>query len=140
MKEKLNQEVQHYSYVFAQWVASTDNVAPLVSLISHDTESVLPEANKIIESARDDASAAAAGLATSRARTRQFIMWVDLAVVLIVLGFSWRIGRSITCPLERLAGAMKRLADGDTSAQIPLTRTATKSAPWRARWWCSATI
>ena len=123
MKEKLNQEVQHYSYAFAQWVASTDNVAPLLSLISHDTESVLPEANKIIDGARDDASAAAAGLATSRARTRQFIIWVDLAVILIVLGFSWRIGRSITYPLEKLAGAMKRLADGDTSAQIPLSQS-----------------
>jgi methyl-accepting chemotaxis protein len=123
MKEKLNQEVKHYSYAFAQWVASTDNVAPLLSLISHDTESVLPEANRIIDGARDDASAAAAGLATSRARTRQFIIWVDLAVILVVLGFSWRIGRSITYPLEKLAGAMKRLADGDTSAQIPLSQS-----------------
>ena len=74
--------------------------------------------------ARDDASAAAAGLAASRAHTRQFIIWVDLAVILIVLGFSWRIGRSITHPLEKLAGAMKRLADGDTSAQIPLSQSA----------------
>jgi methyl-accepting chemotaxis protein len=123
MKEKLNQEVQHYSYVFAQWVASTDNVVPLLSLISHDTESVLPEANRIIDGARDDASAAAAGLAASRARTRQFIIWVDLAIILIVLGFSWRIGRSITYPLEKLAAAMKRLADGDTSAQIPLSQS-----------------
>ncbi len=119
MKEKLNQEVQNYSYAFAQWVASMDNIAPLVSLISHDTENVLPEADKIIAAARADASAAATALAASRARTRQFIIWVDLAVILIVLGFSWRIGRSITNPLEKLAGAMKRLADGDTSAQLP---------------------
>jgi methyl-accepting chemotaxis protein len=119
MKEKLNQEVQNYSYAFAQWVASTDNIAPLLSLISHDTENVLPEANNIIAKARQDASVAAAELAASRTRTRQFILWVDLAVILIVLGCSWRIGRSITHPLEKLAGAMKRLADGDTSAQLP---------------------
>jgi methyl-accepting chemotaxis protein len=119
MREKLNQEVQHYSYTFAQWVASTDNIAPLVALISHDTESVLPEANRIIATAREDASAAAAALTASRARTRWFIIWVDLAVILIVLGCSWRIGRSITNPLEKLAGAMKRLADGDTSTRLP---------------------
>ena len=119
MKGKLNQEVQNYSYAFAQWVASTDNIAPLLSLISHDTENVLPEANNIIAKARQDASVAAAELAASRTRTRQFILWVDLAVILIVLGCSWRIGRSITHPLEKLAGAMKRLADGDTSAQLP---------------------
>jgi methyl-accepting chemotaxis protein len=119
MKEKLNQEVQHYSYTFAQWVASTDNIAPLVALISHDTESVLPDANRIISAAREDASAAAADLTASRAHTRWFIIWVDLAIILIVLGCSWRIGRSITRPLEELAGAMKRLAEGDTSTQLP---------------------
>jgi methyl-accepting chemotaxis protein len=119
MKEKLNQEVQNYSYAFAQWVASTDNIAPLVSLISHDTENVLPEADKIIAAARTNASDAASALTVSRTRTRQFILWVDFAVILIVLGVSWRIGRSITSPLEELARAMKRLADGDTSAQLP---------------------
>ncbi|MGB7039976.1 MAG: HAMP domain-containing methyl-accepting chemotaxis protein [Xanthobacteraceae bacterium] len=119
MKEKLNQKVQNYSYAFAQWVASTDNIAPLLSLISHDTENVLPQANNIIAKARQDASVAAEELAASRTRTRQFILWVDLAVILIVLGCSWRIGRSIPYPLEKLAGPMKRLADGDTSAQLP---------------------
>jgi methyl-accepting chemotaxis protein len=119
MKEKLTQEVQNYSYAFAQWVACTDNIAPLVSLISHDTENVLPEADKIIATARTDAADAASALAASRTRTRQFIIWVDLAVILIVLGFSWRIGRSITEPLDELGRAMKRLADGDTSAKLP---------------------
>jgi methyl-accepting chemotaxis protein len=119
MKEKLNQEVQNYSYAFAQWVASTDNTAPLLSLISHDTENVLPAADKIIAKARQDSAVAASELATSRTRTRQFITGVDLAVILIVLGCSWRIGRSITRPLEELAGAMKRLADGDTSVKLP---------------------
>ena len=51
MKLKLNEEVKTYSYAFAQWVASTDNIEPLVTLISHDTETVLPEADKIIASA-----------------------------------------------------------------------------------------
>ncbi len=119
MKEKLNKQVQAYSYSFAQWVASTDNIAPLVALIGHDTENVLPEADTIIASARGDASAATTELARSRSRTRQFIVWVDIALVLIALGVSWRIGRSITNPLEKLAGAMMRLAAGDTSAQLP---------------------
>jgi methyl-accepting chemotaxis protein len=121
MKEKLDKEIQTYSYTFAQWVASTDNIAPLLSLISHDTESVLPEADKIIAAARGNADAAGDGLALSRLQIRQFIIWVGLAVVLIGLGCSWRIGRSITAPLDELAGVMKRLADGDKAAQIPAT-------------------
>jgi methyl-accepting chemotaxis protein len=122
MKQKLNEEVKTYSYAFAQWVASTDNIEPLVTLIGHDTETVLPEADKIIASARDSSSDAGTALSASRARIRSFILWVGLAVVLIGISFSWRIGRSITRPLEGLAQVMKRLADGDTSAQIPETK------------------
>ena len=122
MKQKLNEEVKTYSYAFAQWVASTDNIEPLVTLIGHDTETVLPEADKIIAAARDSASDAGTALAASRARIRNFILWVGLAVVLIGISFSWRIGRSITRPLEGLAQVMKRLADGDTATRIPATR------------------
>jgi methyl-accepting chemotaxis protein len=122
MKQKLNEEVKTYSYAFAQWVASTDNIEPLVGLIGHDTETVLPEADKIIASARDSSSDAGTALAASRARIRSFILWIGLAVVLIGISFSWRIGRSITRPLEGLAQVMKRLADGDTATRIPATR------------------
>jgi methyl-accepting chemotaxis protein len=121
MKEKLNKQIQTYSSTFAQWVASTEDITPLVSLINHDTESVLPEADKIIAAARDNASSAAAELAASRTRTRHVIIWIGLAVVLIGLGCSWRIGRSITQPLEELAAVMKRLANGDTSARPATT-------------------
>jgi len=121
MKKKLNAQVQTYSFTFAEWVASTDNIQPLVNLIAHDTESVLPEADKIIASSRDSADEAATALAVSRSRIRSFIIWVGLAVVLIGLACSWRIGRSITRPLDGLAGAMKQLATGDTAAAIPAT-------------------
>jgi methyl-accepting chemotaxis protein len=122
MKQKLNDEVKTYNYAFAQWVASTDNIEPLVTLIGHDTETVLPEADKIIATARDSANEAGSALAASRARIRNFILWVGLGVVLIGIACSWRIGRSITRPLEGLAAVMKRLADGDTTTRIPATR------------------
>ena len=123
MKEKLNQQVQAYSYSFAQWVASTDNIEPLLALIARDTTSVLPEADRIIETAEFSASSAGTALAASRMQTRRFMLWVGLAAVLIGLGCSWRIGRSITNPLEELAGAMKRLAAGDTAARVPETHS-----------------
>jgi methyl-accepting chemotaxis protein len=123
MKANLDKQIQAYAYSFQQWVVTTDNVAPLVTLISHDTESVLPEADRIITQARADAETAAAELEKSRAQTRRVIIWVGLAVVLIGLACSYRIGRSITFPLEKLAAVMKRLADGDTSARPPETRS-----------------
>ena len=119
MKEKLDKEVQAYGQSFAQWVASTDNIQPLLDLIGRDTSSVLPEADRIIETAEFNANSAGTALTLSRTQTKRFIVWVGLAVVLIGLACSWRIGRSITNPLEDLASAMKRLADGDTSAELP---------------------
>ena len=119
MKQKLNQQVQHYSYAFAQWVTSADDIQPLLSLINHDTESVLPEADKIIAAAQANADAAARALAVSRAWTRWIIVWVGLAFALIGFVCCWLIGRSITLPLEGLAAAMNRLAGGDTAARIP---------------------
>src|SRR5580692_9911390 len=59
MKKELNDQVRTYSFAFAQWVASTDNIEPLVGLNGDDTESVLPEADKIIASARNSAEDAA---------------------------------------------------------------------------------
>jgi methyl-accepting chemotaxis protein len=120
MKAKLDQAVHNYAATFARSVAIMDNIAPLLSLISHDTSSVLPEADKLIAAARKNAGDAAAELASSRTRTRQFVIWLGVAVVLIGLACSWRIGRSITSPLEALATAMKRLAAGDTSAKLPV--------------------
>ena len=58
-------------------------------------------------------------LAASQRETKSVIMWVGFAVGLFGLMFSWWIGRSITRPLIGLANAMKRLADRDTTADIP---------------------
>src|SRR5579872_2027707 len=120
-KQKLNKAVQTYSYTFAQWVANTDNIEPLLTLISHDTESVLPEADKLIAAAQNNAEAAANALALSRAHTQWIIAWVGFAFVMLGLVAGWLIGRSVTTPLEGLAEVMKRLAGGDTTARIPAT-------------------
>ena len=120
-KQKLKQEVQRYSYTFAQWVTSTANIAPLLSLIDHDTESVLPQADKIIATAQKNASASVIALMAARMRMHDLVIWIACATVLIALACSFSIGRSITRPLGRLAAAMKRLAGGDTSARIAET-------------------
>ena len=83
---------------------------------------MIPVADEIIGSAKVYTNAAAAALAASQQRTRAIITGVGIAAVLIGLGFSWLIGRSIARPLNGLADVMKRLADGDMSARIPATR------------------
>ena len=119
MKESLEQQVKNYADTFAQWIVGFDRVQPLRVVIDIDSQRMLPRADKIIDRARQTAEEASAGLTASQARTRTGIIAVGIAMVALGLGFSWLIGRSITHPLNGLAGVMKRLAAGDTSTRIP---------------------
>ncbi len=121
MKTSLEQQVKTYAETFEKWVEGYDRVRPLRAVIDIDSQRMLPRADEIIQYARFTAKDASQRLAASQARTRKGIIMVGIAMVALGLGFSWLIGRSITRPLNGLAGVMKRLADGDTSARIPAT-------------------
>jgi methyl-accepting chemotaxis protein len=121
MKAKLEREVSEYTATFASWIKVSDRIDPIRALIDIDSQNMLPRADAIIASANAAAAQASAALAASQRRTRTGIIAAGIAVVALGLGFSWLIGRSITRPLNGLAGVMKRLAAGDTSARIPAT-------------------
>jgi methyl-accepting chemotaxis protein len=121
LKEQLGQQVESYAKTFAEWAQSMDTSSPNMALIDADTRDMMPAANKIIVSMRAGEIAASAALARSQMRTKLIIIMVGVMAVIIGLGFSWLIGRTITRPLNGLARAMSRLASGDTSAKIPAT-------------------
>src|SRR5262245_3862120 len=121
-KGRLGKQIQTYVDVFAEWGLAVSRVRPWVTSIDVASEEMLPEADKIIASARALADDAAVSLDASQDWTGHAIILVGCGAVLIGLAFSWLIGRSITRPLDGLAQAMTRLAAGDTSAHIPATR------------------
>ncbi len=121
MKDALEHEVKTYADNFLQWIAGFDRVRPLRAVIDIDSQNMLPRADEIIAQATETAEQATTELSASQARTRAGIIAVGIAMVAFGLGFSWLIGRSITRPLNGLAGVMKQLADGNTSARIPAT-------------------
>jgi methyl-accepting chemotaxis protein len=121
MKGSLEHQVKTYADTFAQWIDGFNRVRPLHVVIDIDSQRMLPRADEIITRARETADVASSGLAVSQARTRTGIIAVGIGMVALGLGFSWLIGRSITRPLNGLAGVMKRLAAGDTSTRIPAT-------------------
>jgi methyl-accepting chemotaxis protein len=121
MKNSLEHEVKTYADTFTQWIEGFDRVHPLRAVIDIDSQRMLPRADEIITRARETADEASSGLAASQAHTRTGIIAVGIAMVALGLGFSWLIGRSITRPLNGLAGVMQQLAQGDTSARIPAT-------------------
>jgi methyl-accepting chemotaxis protein len=113
--------VKTYADTFVQWGDGYDRVHPLRAVIDIDSQRMMPRADEIIERARLTAEAASKGLTASQRATRNGIIAVGIAMVAFGLGFSWMIGRSITRPLNGLAGVMRQLADGDTTARIPAT-------------------
>jgi methyl-accepting chemotaxis protein len=122
MKEELNRQVKTYADTFAEWMQSTDTVRADVASMDIELRQLMPVTDDIIASSRFNVAQAAFALIASQYRTKSIIIWVGCAAVMIGLGLSWLIGRSITRPLNGLAEAMKRLAAGDTSARIPATR------------------
>jgi methyl-accepting chemotaxis protein len=114
--------VQTYAKSFSDWVTSTNAISPYIALIDVDTRNLMPVANAIIASTRRGEAAASSALSHSQTRTKLVIVLVGFSAVLLGLGFSWLIGRSVTRPLHGLAAVMKRFAAGDTSARIPATR------------------
>ena len=107
-KEQLGQQIESYAKTFANWAESTNASSPYIALIDVDTQNIMPAANKIIASMRASEAAASAALARSQMRTKLIIILVGFTAVIIGLGFSWLIGRSITRPLNGLARVMTR--------------------------------
>ena len=122
LKEQLAERVKAYGDTFAEWIQFTDKIAPPIAIIEFNVQSMIPVADEIIASAKHFNGAASTALSASQQRTRNIITGVGLTAVLIGLGLSWLIGRSIAVPLNGLAATMKKLAGGDTSAKIPAIR------------------
>jgi methyl-accepting chemotaxis protein len=119
VKVRLREATRSYVEAFASWLASDREIASRVAGIDSDAEFLIRSANANVERSNARRGRAAAALAASQSRTRGIIIGAGLAAVLLGLAFSWWIGLTITRPLEGLAQAMQRLADGDTSARIP---------------------
>jgi len=113
--------VKAYADTFSSWSAMADRLRPNLKIIDLDTQQMMPAADQIIDSVRDSAHHDAVRLSSSQSRTRAIILSVGTAAVLLGLILSWLIGRSITRPIHKLSEAMTRLAQGDTSANIPAT-------------------
>jgi methyl-accepting chemotaxis protein len=121
VKDKLRTLVRAYSTALAQWNRTSENMQDLLTMIVTESDKLLPRADTIIEAAQQRAVGASAALSASQSRTRNIIVSVGCAAAVIGLSLSWWIGRGLTRPLNGLGRAMQRLADGDTSAEIPAT-------------------
>jgi methyl-accepting chemotaxis protein len=122
-KEGLEREVTAYGETFAEWIQVTDKIGPPLAVIDYNSRNMLPVADEIATLAKANTQAGWTAVGASQARTRYIIVSVGVTTVLIGIALSLMIGRSIAGPLNELAQAMRRLANGDTSAKIPATHS-----------------
>jgi methyl-accepting chemotaxis protein len=122
LKTGLDNEVKSYAANLAQWNRRFENTRGLLKDTVLGTQQLGPQADKIIALAEQRSAGASSALSSSQQLTKQFIIWVGCAAVLLGMVFSWWIGRSVTRPLSGLAEAMKQLAAGDVSVHIPATQ------------------
>jgi len=120
-KAELKQALAGYRGAFRDWAQISDSIAGRLTGIESDTQLLTRVGDDIVTSAYRRQEDATAAVASSQSRTAVVIVLVGCVAVLIGLILSWWIGRTITQPLSRLAGAMGRLAEGDTSVAIPAT-------------------
>jgi methyl-accepting chemotaxis protein len=121
MKGELRDAVKAYADVFRQSVSLMNDVDSQLTLIDQDTQEMTPLADRIAAAARRSESKASAELTASQSKTMFWVVGIGIAVVAAGLILSYLIGRSITRPLDGLSGAMARLAEGDTTTDIPAT-------------------
>ena len=120
-KTELRQVMSAYANAFSRWSIASDGIAGRLAGIESDTQLLMRIGDDIVKSAYRHQDGATAAFASSQARTGLVIALVGCIAVLAGLILSWWIGRTITRPLSKLAGAMDRLANGDTAVVIPAT-------------------
>ncbi|MBB3021129.1 methyl-accepting chemotaxis protein [Microvirga lupini] len=83
---------------------------------------LVPVLDQLLAKVRAEAHKTDEQLTASQNRTFSLILWAMGATLLFGLVLNFIVGRSISLPLTRLQQAMRRLADGDASVEIPSTK------------------
>src|SRR5581483_10795641 len=118
-KKELADKIKAYADAFDEWATALSEVSPILTMIDIDAQDMLPVTDEVIARARMMEAAATDTLGKSQNRTKSVIISAGIAVAALGRLLSWLIGSSITRPLAGLTKAMKSLAEGDLSAEIP---------------------
>jgi methyl-accepting chemotaxis protein len=119
LKKEALAAVQTYTDAFHEWMAAIDEATPLLKLIDIDCDEMIPVTDEIIARGRIQEQDATTRLGVSQDHTKSVIISVGATIAALGLLLSWLIGQSITGPIAALGGAMKSIAEGNLSGEIP---------------------
>jgi methyl-accepting chemotaxis protein len=123
-KEKAAVESAGLSFqeAFHAWGELEREVAGQSEKLMGQFDLLVPVLDQLLAKVRTEAHKTDEQLTASQQRTFTLILWAMGATLLFGLVLNFIVGRSISLPLTRLQQAMRRLADGDASVEIPSTK------------------
>lgn len=123
-KEKAAVESASVSFqeAFHAWGELEREVAGQSEKLMGQFDLLVPVLDQLLAKVRSEAHKTDEQLTASQNRTFSLILWGMGATLLFGLVLNFIVGRSISLPLTRLQQAMRRLADGDASVEIPSTQ------------------
>ncbi|HSM19546.1 MAG TPA: methyl-accepting chemotaxis protein [Hyphomicrobiales bacterium] len=120
-KARLKAAFSDYAVTFGQWVEGKRALEAKVTRLNSLFETLPPILQGITVSAEINQQEAADELAAVRASFERNIYLGIAVIAAVVVWLCYMIGRSITGPVHNLTGAMRALAAGDTTAEVPET-------------------
>ena len=123
-KEKAAVESASVSFqeAFNAWGELEREVSGQSEKLMGQFDLLVPVLDQLLSKVRAEAHKTDEQLTASQNRTFSLILWAMGATLLFGLVLNFIVGRSISLPLTRLQQAMRRLADGDASVEIPSTK------------------
>ncbi|MBD2747500.1 HAMP domain-containing protein [Microvirga sp. BT688] len=123
-KEKAAVESASVSFqeAFNAWGELEREVSGQSEKLMGQFDLLVPVLDQLLAKVRTEAHKTDEQLTASQQRTFTLILWAMGATLLFGLVLNFIVGRSISLPLTRLQQAMRRLADGDASVEIPSTK------------------
>jgi methyl-accepting chemotaxis protein len=111
-----------FQEAFNAWGELEREVAGQSEKLMGQFDLLVPVLDQLLAKVRTEAHKTDEQLTASQQRTFTLILWAMGATLLFGLVLNFVVGRSISLPLTRLQQAMRRLADGDASVEIPSTK------------------
>lgn len=119
LRKDIHKAMDVYQDAFGEWVSQMRVVGTQSTVIQNATVDMQSSTDNIIMHAKQQQASASYGLAASQLQTRNIIISVGIAVIMLGLALNWLIGLSITRPLAGLSDVMRRLAARESVTDIP---------------------
>ena len=121
VKADLTAQMDAYQAGLHEYAETSKKLDGDIELLSTIFSGLAPDFDEVFAAADAGKQAAEAHLTATRSHTRQMFIYSAVGVFVLACALGYAIGRSITVPLRGLTSAMRVLADGETSVDVPNT-------------------